>query len=125
MSLRSRPVRLSEEVNDRLSYTTDSSIDTFTLKRYQYELESLHNKGKVEPEDFVALGEVYFHAKRYDKFLSIVEEGLQKYKDLNLLGHYIMGKMMIHNQNLYPLRSFRSEERRVGKECRSRWSPYH
>ena len=25
---------------------------------------------------------------------------------------------------LYPARS-RSEERRVGKECRSRWSPYH
>ena len=23
------------------------------------------------------------------------------------------------------LRPFRSEERRVGKECRSRWSPYH
>src|SRR2546429_1742710 len=23
------------------------------------------------------------------------------------------------------LRSLRSEERRVGKECRSRWSPYH
>ena len=24
-----------------------------------------------------------------------------------------------------PYNSFRSEERRVGKECRSRWSPYH
>ena len=24
-----------------------------------------------------------------------------------------------------PERIFRSEERRVGKECRSRWSPYH
>ena len=24
-----------------------------------------------------------------------------------------------------PLKSDRSEERRVGKECRSRWSPYH
>src|SRR5258707_15675209 len=23
------------------------------------------------------------------------------------------------------MRAFRSEERRVGKECRSRWSPYH
>ena len=23
------------------------------------------------------------------------------------------------------LKSYRSEERRVGKECRSRWSPYH
>src|SRR2546430_17731102 len=26
---------------------------------------------------------------------------------------------------LTDLRGFRSEERRVGKECRSRWSPYH
>src|SRR3989304_3820665 len=26
---------------------------------------------------------------------------------------------------LYPLFWLRSEERRVGKECRSRWSPYH
>ena len=28
----------------------------------------------------------------------------------------------------YPIKLFemgRSEERRVGKECRSRWSPYH
>ena len=25
----------------------------------------------------------------------------------------------------YPEKTFRSEERRVGKECRSRWSPYH
>jgi len=24
-----------------------------------------------------------------------------------------------------PLKTYRSEERRVGKECRSRWSPYH
>ena len=23
------------------------------------------------------------------------------------------------------VRKYRSEERRVGKECRSRWSPYH
>ena len=26
---------------------------------------------------------------------------------------------------LMPYREPRSEERRVGKECRSRWSPYH
>ena len=25
----------------------------------------------------------------------------------------------------YPRKRCRSEERRVGKECRSRWSPYH
>ena len=27
--------------------------------------------------------------------------------------------------NLEEMDKFRSEERRVGKECRSRWSPYH
>ena len=26
---------------------------------------------------------------------------------------------------IYPANGVRSEERRVGKECRSRWSPYH
>ena len=32
-------------------------------------------------------------------------------------------KIELYNQD-YPLQ-YRSEERRVGKECRSRWSPYH
>src|SRR5258707_14195717 len=29
------------------------------------------------------------------------------------------------NTEIEGLRKIRSEERRVGKECRSRWSPYH
>src|SRR2546430_3216261 len=29
------------------------------------------------------------------------------------------------SMSVKPLRFIRSEERRVGKECRSRWSPYH
>src|SRR5260221_7075578 len=32
---------------------------------------------------------------------------------------------MIINVQLPPKLAIRSEERRVGKECRSRWSPYH
>ena len=31
----------------------------------------------------------------------------------------------ILNKVCRPVTNFRSEERRVGKECRSRWSPYH
>ena len=30
--------------------------------------------------------------------------------------------LLIHG---FPATPYRSEERRVGKECRSRWSPYH
>ncbi len=31
----------------------------------------------------------------------------------------------LDGQDLAIFVSYRSEERRVGKECRSRWSPYH
>ena len=33
--------------------------------------------------------------------------------------------MVQADENYEDRRSARSEERRVGKECRSRWSPYH
>ena len=35
-------------------------------------------------------------------------------------------KMLRLQNGVYlQLHAYRSEERRVGKECRSRWSPYH
>ena len=34
-------------------------------------------------------------------------------------------EMGIHSHGVKNLHKYRSEERRVGKECRSRWSPYH
>ena len=36
----------------------------------------------------------------------------------------LISSIVIQNETLVLCRS-RSEERRVGKECRSRWSPYH
>ena len=35
------------------------------------------------------------------------------------------GKVAGYKINAQKSLAFRSEERRVGKECRSRWSPYH
>ena len=37
---------------------------------------------------------------------------------------YLQGQEIIHNKRGIGY-FVRSEERRVGKECRSRWSPYH
>ena len=34
-------------------------------------------------------------------------------------------KKIVENKKIDVVASNRSEERRVGKECRSRWSPYH
>src|SRR6266480_5746200 len=35
------------------------------------------------------------------------------------------GGAIVGENVIWPLCGERSEERRVGKECRSRWSPYH
>ena len=41
------------------------------------------------------------------------------------LGNRIDKMQETFNKDLEELKRNRSEERRVGKECRSRWSPYH
>ena len=40
----------------------------------------------------------------------------------NKIVKYNLGNIQAFNEGKL---KFRSEERRVGKECRSRWSPYH
>ena len=47
-------------------------------------------------------------------------------QELNELGHQVMA-IDSNEDRVNAVLSYvtRSEERRVGKECRSRWSPYH
>ena len=40
------------------------------------------------------------------------------------IGWHVKAGRTVRNSNSLGI-CFRSEERRVGKECRSRWSPYH
>ena len=51
---------------------------------------------------------------------------LGKYATSNITGTInILNQMVENNVTNFIFSSTRSEERRVGKECRSRWSPYH
>ena len=88
--------------------------------------------------------------KGFDKPISIYEMNVGSWRDRNtrveevpgageqhedgLFVHYsdIVDELIVHCKKYHfshvevmPLSEFRSEERRVGKECRSRWSPYH
>ena len=61
-----------------------------------------------------------------DSFTSDISLFLKKLKGTKLYGGGDDGKESVHKAIGTSLRKFpRSEERRVGKECRSRWSPYH
>ena len=74
--------------------------------------------------------------------LSPVKNGLRSYNPMeytiNIKGHLmdlstpqVMGILNVTPDSFYSgsrkqtEMEIRSEERRVGKECRSRWSPYH
>ena len=49
----------------------------------------------------------------------------EKYRSLQYTSSALMSSIGIKYGQFAQVLARRSEERRVGKECRSRWSPYH
>src|SRR5690554_6400730 len=75
-------------------------------QRYKYELE------KEIPEV-----DAYFGTRELPRILKTLKAD---YK------HELVGERLLTTPSHYAyFKIARSEERRVGKECRSRWSPYH
>ena len=54
-----------------------------------------------------------------------MEENMPKIQLFEVDDNYIQYLQQFDNKILNHYGALRSEERRVGKECRSRWSPYH
>ena len=70
----------------------------------------------------------YTTFQRYFKLVKTIEadDEYEKKKAVRLLTSYVdLKPHAIEMKTRIMLDHFRSEERRVGKECRSRWSPYH
>ena len=61
--------------------------------------------------------------------LDLIEADLKDHKEDKNLLMYCTGGIRCEKASAYykhkGFKNVRSEERRVGKECRSRWSPYH
>ena len=77
------------------------------------------NSMELTPENVKAVfKDCLFRNKKEVKFPKMVE-GIYTTASLHL------GRLEEHYPDIIALCNQRSEERRVGKECRSRWSPYH
>ena len=77
----------------------------------------------------------YCYASKYSKYddlsLEIIKNILNQAVDLGTKNVIFSGGEPLLHSEIYKILEYshnlddRSEERRVGKECRSRWSPYH
>ena len=57
--------------------------------------------------------------------INLVISNNPKSKGLEYANIFKIKKKVFTFKNITDEKKIRSEERRVGKECRSRWSPYH
>ena len=69
----------------------------------------------------VFMDDFFVYGKSFDDCLSNLDRVLQRCEQTNLVLNWEKCHFMV-NEGIF---LGRSEERRVGKECRSRWSPYH
>ena len=103
-----------------------SSLPPEVIKKFQeiqaYENQRRQKFGDVRPiihakfknHDFIAVGSELHYSKKWKAF----PDFLLSYMPKRLGGD-------CGNAEIKKPFEQRSEERRVGKECRSRWSPYH
>src|SRR3989441_12883743 len=66
----------------------------------------------------------------FQEMLARFKQGIdENIEEGDFQSHYDLGvafkEMGLFDEAIAELQKARSEERRVGKECRSRWSPYH
>src|SRR5258708_7730032 len=61
-----------------------------------------------------------------DERVSFLPQGGERVEQMQIVPRMQTDRRLIqHVKHAAQIRTERSEERRVGKECRSRWSPYH
>ena len=81
------------------------------------------NKNKIKKNNLIlAIPSSGLHSNGY----SLVRH-LLKQKKINIKKNKFLRSELLKPTKIYvkEIMNLRSEERRVGKECRSRWSPYH
>ena len=94
--------------------------------------EFKHNDIQIAftPDEEIGCGSNHFDVKYFNADYAYTIDGgdihIVEYENFNAFS----AKVNIHGRSIHPGSAKnkminRSEERRVGKECRSRWSPYH
>ena len=108
-----------------MEYNILIETDFFNLLNAGHKLSLIHILGATKDK----VADVRIIAATNENLQEAVREGRFRSEDVYKRQNYdatAAGALLAkRSQKHERLRIFRSEERRVGKECRSRWSPYH
>ena len=130
-----RTVFTSLKVNNEEMTTQQENSMLQKIIAYTSDIELTHNQSNISIE-FSQLSYTDWNEKTYryrliplDKEWITTEENILNFKQLPP-GNYTLAVQNKNHDGTWNeegclLKLARSEERRVGKECRSRWSPYH
>ncbi|MES0490506.1 MAG: hypothetical protein ABUK01_10965 [Leptospirales bacterium] len=72
-----------------------SHLDEFTLKRLENEFTLLVNSERATNTDIRVLATIYYHQKKYKKFITYLEEKIKYTKDFKLFSLYTLGKILL------------------------------
>ena len=114
-------------LNDLIKLSTDNNLEIWEI----IQQADMYENDRSESDSFNMMKEMYVAMKNadsmYDGTLRSASNKAGGYGGLlhsyNESGKNICGSFM--GKVMEKAIKMRSEERRVGKECRSRWSPYH
>ena len=116
----------NEKKLPEIQFSEFQGISSYSVCKYAQLLESYIN---LEPIIWDLKEDILIHLQSCDEcnklFMSLLNNVTDENK-LNKVVHknsYVSIEPIISSTN--SKKKKRSEERRVGKECRSRWSPYH
>ena len=108
--------------SNEISCTTECSQAVYHKKKLKTRVESLPISDSInitsslsKEEQRRAYCREYMRQRRQNKEFRENENRVKRHKRLE----------NIETIQEFERQAYRSEERRVGKECRSRWSPYH
>ena len=115
-------------INGGIKTLDETAVFLETLDGVMIGREAYHNPWILTEADRLIFGDDRRAPTRnavLDAFLPYVERELAGGTPLSAMSRHILGLFQGQPGARAWRRHLRSEERRVGKECRSRWSPYH
>jgi len=127
ISFYSKRIMLFVETDGKLQFTNEKSTLKFQLKLKLKSFSKLQSldldfSSLIIPESYIILKDWIKKDEDYD--LTNHHKYCHELSENSPIIMFKDGDLLIGGDSYYQIYD-RSEERRVGKECRSRWSPYH